>query len=100
LTAWAYRFLAQGDRAKVSVVGSAIQGLPGVVGRVMTALAEAKVTVWQSADSHSTVSLLVAESDVARAVKALHHQFGLEREPVAEPPTDPVSVADEDRGRV
>lgn len=94
-----YPFHTQGERAKVSIVGSAIQGLPGVVGRVMTALAEAGVMVWQSADSHSTVSLLVAETDVERAVQALHRQFGLERERRDEE-AEAVSIAEKDGGRV
>jgi aspartate kinase len=66
-------------RAKVSVIGSAIQGLPGVVGQVMKALSDADVEVLQSADSHSTISLLVHESTTESAVLALHHQFGLDR---------------------
>lgn len=95
-----YPFRVQGGRAKVSIVGSAIQGLPGVVGRVMTALGEAGVMVWQSADSHSTVSLLVAEADVERAVQALHRQFGLERERRDDGDTEAAAVAKEDGGRV
>ncbi len=70
------------DRAKVSIVGSAIQGLPGVVGRVMSALTQHHITVLQSADSHSTITLLLYRSQMEMAVAALHHQFGLaEQEP-------------------
>ncbi|PSR35476.1 MAG: aspartate kinase [Sulfobacillus benefaciens] len=65
------------DRAKVSVVGSAIQGLPGVVGRVMAALSQHHITVLQSADSHSTITLLLYRNQMEQAVAALHHQFGL-----------------------
>ncbi len=68
------------DRAKVSIVGSAIQGLPGVVGRVMQALAKRHITVLQSADSHATITLLIAKKDMAEAVRALHQQFGLDKE--------------------
>ncbi len=67
----------EGDRAKVSVVGSAIQGLPGVVGRVLAALGEAGVPVLQSADSQSTISLLIHQSGVETALVALHQKFGL-----------------------
>lgn len=66
-------------RAKVSVVGSAIQGLPGVIGRVLEALAEAGIEVLQSVDSHSTISLLVHESEMSQAVASLHRKFGLDR---------------------
>jgi aspartate kinase len=65
------------DRAKVSIVGSAIHGLPGVMARVMGALTRAGVSVLQTADSHSTISCLVERKDMERAVAALHAQFHL-----------------------
>ncbi len=65
------------ERAKVSIVGSAIQGLPGVVGRIMSALNQHQVEVLQSSDSHSTITLLLKRSQMETAVTALHHQFGL-----------------------
>jgi aspartate kinase len=71
------------DRAKVSVVGSAIHGLPGVMARVMAALAAVGVTVLQSADSYSTISCLVERHDMERAVRALHTHFNLDGEPEA-----------------
>lgn len=71
----AYRMFEQ--RAKVSIVGSAIHGLPGVMARVMEALHGAGVRVLQSADSHSTISCLVDAADMVRAVQALHRQFHL-----------------------
>jgi aspartate kinase len=68
------------DRAKVSVVGSAIQGLPGVVGRVMEALSNEGIEVLQSADSHATITLLLDRKDMETAVRALHHKFNLDQE--------------------
>ncbi len=65
------------ERAKVSIVGSAIQGLPGVVGRIMSALNHHQVEVLQSSDSHSTITLLLKRSQMETAVSALHRQFGL-----------------------
>lgn len=65
------------DRAKVSVVGSAIHGLPGVMAQVLAALADAGVEVLQTADSHSTISCLVRREDMEPSVRALHHRFGL-----------------------
>lgn len=72
-----YRYQCHHDRAKVSIVGSAIQGLPGVMGRVMGALARQQVEVLQSSDSHSTITLLLHRKDMEKAVQALHVQFGL-----------------------
>lgn len=68
------------DRAKVSIVGSAIEGLPGVVGRVMAALSREGISVLQSADSHATITLLLEKKDMESAVRALHQQFGLDQE--------------------
>lgn len=80
LTELGFPFDLHLDRAKVSIVGSAIQGLPGVVGRVMAALSRESIEVLQSADSHSTITLLLRRSDMERAVNALHVQFGLSEE--------------------
>lgn len=65
------------DRAKVSVVGSAIRGLPGVMGLILSSLAEVGVVVLQSSDSHSTISVLVLREQMELAVLALHRRFGL-----------------------
>lgn len=63
--------------AKVSVVGSGMRGRPGVMARVVEALAGAGVTIMQTADSHVTISCLVAAADVATAARALHDAFRL-----------------------
>lgn len=73
-------FTMSANRAKVSIVGSAIEGLPGVVGRVMAALSRENIRVLQSADSHATITLLLERQDMERAVRALHQQFSLDRE--------------------
>ncbi len=69
--------VTQGDRAKVSVVGSAIHGLPGVMAHVLAALSDAGIAVLQTADSHSTISCLVERAAMESAVRSLHQSFGL-----------------------
>lgn len=64
-------------RAKVSVIGAGMRGLPDIVARVMRALTGASVRILQTADSHLTISCLVADDDADKAVRALHDQFGL-----------------------
>ncbi|MEW6546489.1 MAG: aspartate kinase [Bacillota bacterium] len=64
--------------AKVSVVGSRMRGLPGVMANVAEALHRAGVEILQTADSHVTISCLVRQEDLEKAVRALHHQFGLD----------------------
>lgn len=63
--------------AKVSVVGTGMRGVPGVMAGVVAALHRAGVRILQTADSHVTISCLVREEDLPRAVQALHDQFGL-----------------------
>ena len=63
--------------AKVSAVGAGIAGVPGVVSRIVGALAGEGIQILQSADSHTTIWVLVREEDLYRAVNALHETFEL-----------------------
>lgn len=63
---------------KVSAVGGGMQGVPGVMARILRALAAAGVTVFHTADSHVNISCLVRADEVARAVGALHREFWLD----------------------
>ncbi|MFS0637232.1 aspartate kinase [Mesobacillus foraminis] len=64
--------------AKVSVVGAGMAGVPGVTSKIVTALTEKGIRILQSADSHTTIWVLVKESDLVDAVNALHDAFQLE----------------------
>ncbi|GEN44974.1 aspartate kinase [Alkalibacillus haloalkaliphilus] len=61
--------------AKVSTVGAGIQGVPGVASRVVSALSKFNIQILQSADSHTTIWVLVKEQDLENAVNALHQEF-------------------------
>lgn len=63
--------------AKVSIVGSAIHGLPGVMALVAEALAKAGATILASSDSHLSISCLVPLEKSRDAVLALHRTFNL-----------------------
>jgi aspartate kinase len=63
--------------AKVTLVGAAMHGVPGVMARMTEHLSEAGVDVLQAADSHTTISVLVRGEDAVRAVNALHEGFRL-----------------------
>lgn len=65
------------DLAKVTLVGTGMHGVPGVMARVADALSEAGVTVMQVADSHATISVLVCQNSRSTAVSALHRRFEL-----------------------
>jgi aspartate kinase len=64
--------------AKISVVGTGMRFLPGVVHDVVSALSRANVEIIHCTDSNITISILVPESDVSRAEAAVHDQFHLE----------------------
>lgn len=63
--------------AKVSAVGAGMTGVPGVAARIVSALSGANVQILQSADSHTTIWVLVKNEDMNKAVNALHNMFQL-----------------------
>ncbi|KAA6452814.1 aspartate kinase [Bacillus swezeyi] len=65
--------------AKVSAVGAGIMGVPGVTSKIVTALSEKGIPILQSADSHTTIWVLVHEENMATAVNALHEVFELSK---------------------
>lgn len=64
------------DCAKVSVIGT-YTGMPGIMARIVDALASEGIRILQSADSHNTIWCLVRRSEMEAAVRALHDKFGL-----------------------
>jgi aspartate kinase len=70
-------FQRQGGLAKVTLVGAGMHGIPGVMARSAEALSGAGIEILQSADSHYTISVLVAAAHTREAISALHAAFGL-----------------------
>lgn len=66
--------------AKVSAVGAGMTGVPGVASRIVQALTDSGVQILQSADSHTTIWVLIQEKDLKEAVNALHDEFELGKE--------------------
>ncbi|WP_411955498.1 aspartate kinase [Alkalibacillus sp. S2W] len=79
IEAFEYRFQIVEKCAKVSTVGAGIQGVPGVASKVVKALTRYNIPILQSADSHTTIWVLVKEQDLENAVNALHQVFLEER---------------------
>ncbi|UCZ51671.1 aspartate kinase [Bacillus shivajii] len=61
--------------AKVSAVGAGMTGVPGVTSRIVESLAKQNIQILQSADSHTTIWVLVKGHDMKEAVNALHEMF-------------------------
>lgn len=68
------------DCAKVSVVGAGMTGVPGVTSKIVGALSEKGIRILQSADSHTTIWVLVKQDDLITAINSLHDAFELENE--------------------
>ena len=58
-------------------MGAGITGVPGVTAKIVTPLSERGIQILQSADSHTTIWVLVKEKDLVEAVNALHAAFNL-----------------------
>lgn len=101
------RLLHQSHRglAKVTLVGAGMHGIPGVMAQIAECLVADGVDVYQVADSHTTISVLIPAEQVAKAVHALHEGFGLaEEDPRPAPPgaaaqSQPVTAAGGDRSQ-
>ena len=63
--------------AKVSVIGVAMRNIPGVMAQVVKALNQQEIKILQTGDSNISISLLMEEKDLKRAIKALHDHFEL-----------------------
>ena len=62
---------------KVSVVGSAMRGVPGIMATFVAALAGKNIAILQTVDSDTTISAIVKEEHLVEAVQALHEAFKL-----------------------
>ncbi|MDA8233977.1 MAG: aspartate kinase [Clostridia bacterium] len=69
----------QKECAKIAAVGAGMTGIPGVMAGIIEALTKEGITILQSADSYTTIWCLVQNDDMAKAVRALHRQFGLNK---------------------
>lgn len=65
------------DCAKISVVGGGMREVPGVMASFVEALAVNDITILQTVDSHTSISVLVKRVDAETAVQALHAKFSL-----------------------
>ncbi|WP_128894188.1 aspartate kinase [Longirhabdus pacifica] len=63
--------------AKISVIGGGINGVPGIMARIVEALTEVDIQILQSADSNTTIWVLVRGEHMKKAICALHDKFSL-----------------------
>jgi len=65
------------DCAKVCVVGSHMEGVPGVMATFVSALAREDIQILQTVDSDVTLAAIIREDKLEQAVNALHTAFKL-----------------------
>ncbi|MBA1333917.1 MAG: Aspartokinase [Firmicutes bacterium] len=73
------QFEINSNCSKVTVIGSRIRGVPGVMARIYRTLSAKGIKVFQTADSYTTISVLIKTEDTEKAVMALHDEFKLSR---------------------
>ena len=61
----------------MSVIGGGINGVPGIMAQIVEALTEQGIQILQSADSNTTIWVLVNKEDMVQALRALHTKFEL-----------------------
>lgn len=63
--------------AKVSIIGVGMSGVPGIISTIVETLTNLDIQILQSADSHTTIWVLIDRADLSQAVVALHDVFEL-----------------------
>jgi aspartate kinase len=77
LKAQGYLPVVHSGCAKVSVIGGGMNGVPGIMALIVEALTDEGIRILQSADSNTTIWVLVQGEDMHKSVRALHHKFQL-----------------------
>ena len=68
---------ADGDIAKVSIIGAGMKTNPGVAATVFRTLAAEQINIEMISTSPIRISVVVHQADAERAVQALHASFDL-----------------------
>lgn len=70
-----YKFQKEENISKVSIIGSAINGVPGIMAMILEALSIDGTEVIQTSDSNTTIWLLISSDDEIKAIQAIHKRF-------------------------
>jgi aspartate kinase len=69
--------IIQRNCAKISCIGAGMTGVPGVMAKIIETLTLENIKILQSADSHTTIWVLVNKADMEAGIRALHKAFYL-----------------------
>ncbi|MCT4606779.1 MAG: aspartate kinase [Marinisporobacter sp.] len=65
--------------SKITVIGNAMKGIPGVMAKIVKSLSREGVKILQTSDSHNTISCLINNKDTQKAANILHKEFNLSK---------------------
>ena len=74
-----YDFDISDQYVKLSLVGGGMTGRPGVMAQVVEALNKKGISIFQTTDSHTTISCLIKAKDEKKALNILHEAFNLSK---------------------
>ena len=72
-----YKFETKKEFSKISVVGSGMTGISGVMAKILKALNSKDIMIYECTDSYTTISCLIESIDEIKAITALHKEFEL-----------------------
>ncbi len=75
LSFYEFDFSVSEEFVKISLVGAGMTGIPGVMAKIISALKSQDIELYQTTDSHTTISCLIKAFDHNRAIKILHKTF-------------------------
>lgn len=58
---------------KISLVGTGMTGVPGIMAKIIEIFNQNNIRIYQTTDSHTTISCLISKKDKHKAIKALHN---------------------------
>jgi aspartate kinase len=74
-----FQFSMQNQFTKISLVGAGMTGQPGIMAKIVEALQEKKITIYESTDSRTTISCLIDIAEEKNAILALYDKFELDK---------------------
>ena len=70
-----YKYKIIENCSKVTIIGSKMRGIPGVMAKMVSALSQESIEILQTSDSHTTISCLIDGAYANKAINALHKYF-------------------------
>jgi len=72
-----YDFEVRKDFVKISLVGNGMTGKPGVLAKIVKVLKKNKIAIYETTDSHTTISCLIDRDKELTALNSLHEDLVL-----------------------